>query len=161
MKKLYLLLFLISFFSLVVKAQQLSPEVICSATGSVNNGNARIDWVIGETITDLVLNNDVSRLTSGFAQPTYIITAVKNNLSDNVKLYPNPTKDFLVIQSNNNVLKNMHFEMYDALGKKLNEGNIQDNTTNINCSQLLPAIYYLKLIDNSNQQVQTFKIIKQ
>jgi len=79
------------------------------------------------------------------------------NLS--VSAYPNPTTDYLTLEVKDVELLNLHFQMYDMNGKLLQNEKITGNQTSIVMSNLLPATYFVKVIQG-NKEVKTFKIIK-
>ncbi|MBK1896489.1 M28 family peptidase [Chryseobacterium paridis] len=59
------------------------------------------------------------------------------NALESVKIYPNPTKDFLTLEVPSNV-KNFSFEITDLLGRSLLK---QENQTRINVSNLPKGVY--------------------
>ena len=79
------------------------------------------------------------------------------NLS--VSAYPNPTTDYLTLEVKDVELLNLHFQLYDMNGKLLQNEKITGNQTSIVMSNLLPATYFVKVIQG-NKEVKTFKIIK-
>ena len=79
------------------------------------------------------------------------------NLS--VSAYPNPTTDYLTLEVKDVELLNLHFQMYDMNGKLLQNEKITGNQTSIVMSNLVPATYFVKVIQG-NKEVKTFKIIK-
>ena len=79
------------------------------------------------------------------------------NLS--VSAYPNPTTDYLTLEVKDVELLNLHFQMYDMNGKLLQNEKITGNQTSIVMSNLVPANYFVKVIQG-NKKVKTFKIIK-
>jgi len=79
------------------------------------------------------------------------------NLS--VSAYPNPTTDYLTLEVKDVELLNLHFQMYDMNGKLLQIEKITGNQTSIVMSNLVPANYFVKVIQG-NKEVKTFKIIK-
>ncbi|MDB5226047.1 MAG: hypothetical protein JWN78_240 [Bacteroidota bacterium] len=143
-----------------INAQQIFPDLECSASGTLSNGTTNLYWTIGETIIATLKTPSSSvSLTSGFNQNKYVITALSNNLSRNIKLYPNPANDMLIIQSDNTI-KNGRFQLFDLNGKMVKEGDIQNDITKISCSEWTPAMYLLKISNASNSVFGTFKIIK-
>ena len=141
-------------------AQELSPSLECSASGTLSDGSTNLYWTLGETIIATLQSSANSlSLSGGFNQVRYVVTALSNNLSPEIKLYPNPANDMLVLQAGNTV-KNAHFQLFDVNGKIIEEGNIQNDITKINCSQWMPAMYLLKISNASNSLFGTFKIIK-
>ena len=79
------------------------------------------------------------------------------NLS--VSAYPNPTTDYLTLEVKDVELLNLHFQMYDMNGKLLQNEKITGNQTSIVMSNLVPATYFVKVIQG-NKEFKTFKIIK-
>jgi len=56
-------------------------------------------------------------------------------------------------------LSNLHFQLYDINGKLLQNEKITGNQTSIVMSNLVPATYFVKVVQE-NKEVKTFKIIK-
>lgn len=67
-----------------------------------------------------------------------------------VSVYPNPTQNFVTV----NISNAEHFEVYSALGKLLESGEITPSEKRIDFSGFSKGIYYLKVKD------ETLKIIK-
>ena len=155
---LFTMFFMVAF---CLKAQQLSPSVICNASGTLNNGTANVYWTIGETIVETMQSGN-NQLSNGFQQANYIITAVKNNKTlYDIQLFPNPTANLLNLKINAAQLKNAQFQLFDMQGKVVKEDALQNELTAIDFSQLMPSVYWLKLEDAAHEVVGTFKIVKQ
>lgn len=75
-----------------------------------------------------------------------------------VKVYPNPTSDFVVV-STNKVLEG-RFKLNNIFGKTLMEGEINDEKEKINLLEFRTGIYIITLYDESGQKLATRKIIK-
>lgn len=82
------------------------------------------------------------------------LSVAKNELGSKIKVYPNPAKDKVTIETNNVNLTSV--EVYDLLGKKVFEQNKLSNNT-IDISDLSNGIYMLKL--NSENKSITKKLI--
>ena len=61
------------------------------------------------------------------------------------------------IENNDN--ENIMYQLYDINGKLVENKKIKDNETSINMSNLVPATYFLKVME-SNKELKIFKIIK-
>ncbi len=160
MKKysLFITFMIVSFY---MEAQQLTPSVFCTASGTLSNGTANVYWTIGETIVETMQSGN-NQLSNGFQQANYIITAIKNSkTSYDIQLFPNPTNNLLILKINATQLKNVWFQLFDMQGKMIKEDALQNELTAIDCSQLTPAVYWLKLEDAAHELVGTFKIVKQ
>ena len=129
-----------------------------NATGSGGSVNYSVGQVVYTTNTGT--NGSVAQ---GVQQPYEIsvVTAIKEakgiNLS--VSAYPNPTTDYLTLEVNAERSRSMNFQLYDMQGKLLQNEKITGNQTSIVMSNLVPAIYFVKVIQE-NKEVKTFKIIK-
>jgi hypothetical protein len=75
-----------------------------------------------------------------------------------MSVFPNPVSDLLNIQVE--VLQNMQYTLHDVTGVLIDRGLIVDERTEIDFSQLSPAIYILRVFDD-NQQIRIFQIVKQ
>lgn len=156
-----LLLFVFILNLLKLQAQQVMPEVICSASGNIKNSSVSIDWVIGETVT-ATMSSSNNQLSNGFEQNTYIITAIKNNvLNIDVSLFPNPIKNSLNLQSKDVLLKNGKYQLIDLAGKIIATGNLRDENIAIDFSTFVAATYYLVLMNQKSELLHSYKVVKQ
>ena len=74
-------------------------------------------------------------------------------------MYPNPTKDKVVLSIKDNVLENLIFSMYDSSGRLLKKGKIKNDNTTIPMKNFASGIYLLKVYRNT-KSLKIFKIIK-
>lgn len=156
-----LLLFVIILNLFKLQAQQVMPEVICSASGNIKNSSVSIDWVIGETVT-ATMSSSNNQLSNGFEQNTYIITAIKHNvLNIDVSLFPNPIKNSLNLQSKDVLLKNGKYQLIDLAGKIIATGNLRDENIAIDFSTFVASTYYLVLMNQKSELLQSYKVVKQ
>lgn len=79
------------------------------------------------------------------------------NLS--VTVFPNPTTDYLILEVNDFDVSNLYFQLYNINGKLIQSKKITCNKTSIVMSNLVPATYFVKLVQGYNE-VKMFKIIK-
>jgi len=77
----------------------------------------------------------------------------ENQLLDTISIYPNPVKDILHIQTNEEVLK---VEIYDIYGRILSSKSVSNN--NIDLSELITGNYILKL--HTKKGITNTKIVK-
>ena len=141
----------------------LQAQTSVNATGGNASGSGgSASYSVGQLAytTNTGTNGSVSE---GVQQPFEIsvVTGIEEakgiNLS--VSAYPNPTTDYLTLEVKDVELLNLHFQMYDMNGKLLQNEKITGNQTSIVMSNLLPATYFVKVIQG-NKEVKTFKIIK-
>ena len=141
----------------------LQAQTSVNATGGNASGSGgSASYSVGQLAytTNTGTNGSVSE---GVQQPFEIsvVTGIEEakgiNLS--VSAYPNPTTDYLTLEVKDVELLNLHFQMYDMNGKLLQNEKITGNQTSIVMSNLVPATYFVKVIQG-NKEFKTFKIIK-
>ena len=116
-------------------------------------------WINVEPVLDAVNNNlsydftELISFTSVTASDVSATLTVKPVLLDGyVRVYPNPTTDFLHIVSNTA----QKATLFNTAGQKILETN---NATALDVIDLPSGVYLLNLT-NSQNQISTFKIIK-
>jgi hypothetical protein len=140
-----------------VKAQQS----INTIGGDVNGIGGTIAYTIGQVSYSTVSDTSVS-ISEGIQQ-TYLISQVglkESGYKILVSVYPNPSDNFITLQVENLSSKSLHYRVCDLQGKSILQGNILTNKTPIHLEEMSAAIYYLSIIDELNNPIQTFKIIK-
>tara|TARA_Y100000385_G_scaffold291801_2_gene372515 strand:- start:4490 stop:6925 length:2436 start_codon:yes stop_codon:yes gene_type:complete len=118
---------------------------------------------IGESILlRFSLISDFGVTGDGFYFDDLKINLLQNTLSldaslgTKFRLYPNPLKELLFIDSS---VKDFDIDIYNLSGQLVLNSKGQSHNTAINCSTLASGVYLLKL--KTDKEVQSFKIIKQ
>ena len=141
----------------------LQAQTSVNATGGDASGSGgSASYSVGQVvyITNTGTNGSVAQ---GVQQPFEIsvVTAIEEakgiNLS--VSAYPNPTTDYLTLSIEELEISNVSYQLYDMNGKLIQSEKIIGNQTSIVMSNLVPATYFVKVIQG-NKEVKTFKIIK-
>ena len=76
-----------------------------------------------------------------------------------VSAYPNPTTDFLVLETESGDFPNLSYELFDMNGKRLAGDRLTGTKTQISMLTLVPATYYVKVL-RGKAAVKTFTVIK-
>ncbi len=139
----------------------MAQKSVNATGGNASGGGGSASYSVGQVVYTTNTGAGGS-VTQGVQQPYEISTlgideAKGINLS--VTAYPNPTTDYLTLEVKDLELSNLNFHLYDMQGKLLQSEKITGNQTNIAMSNLVPATYFVKVIQN-NKEVKTFKIIK-
>jgi len=141
-----------------LQAQESVNATGGNASGSGGSASYSVGQVAYQTHTGT--NGSVSE---GVQQPFEIsvVTAIEEAKGINLSFtaYPNPTTDYLTLEVKEFELSNLHFQLYDINGKLLQNEKITGNQTSIVMSNLVPATYFVKVVQE-NKEVKTFKIIK-
>ena len=160
MKKIifsFTLLFCVS----LINAQSISAELISSAGNHYQDENIQVSWSIGEPIIATLAEGDVI-LTQGFHQDRYTIQTLIEDLSSNfkVKIYPNPTTDFINVNfTENSSSSKLQIKLYDFNGKMLLVKDVNTDSEKIDMSRFANSTYILKITDNK-KEVFSYKISK-
>lgn len=158
MKYSYLTLFICSFCILNMNAQ----ETISAAGGNASGSGGTVAFSVGQVVytTNTGTNGSVAQ---GVQQPfeisviTGLTEATGINLS--VSAYPNPTTDYLTLKTEDFQFSDLKFQLFDMAGKLIESNKISGNETKIETRGLVPATYFLKVMQD-NKEIKTFKIIK-
>jgi hypothetical protein len=137
----------------------LQAQTAVPASGGKAKGTGgSVSYSVGQVVytTNSGANGSVAQ---GVQQPFEIsvIKGIKESIT--FSAYPNPTTDFITLEVKEFELSNFHFQMNDINGKILQSGKIVGSKTKIFMRNLVPATYFVRVTE-SNQQIKTFKIIK-
>lgn len=149
---------LLVFGITVLKAQN---NTVSSGSEAIGSGGS-VSYTVGQIVytTNTGTNGSVAQ---GVQQPyeISIITEIEEAIGIrlSVSAYPNPTTDYLTLRISEFELSNLSYQLYDINGKLLQNEKIVGYKTSIVMSNLVPATYFVKVIQG-NKEVKTFKIIK-
>lgn len=139
-----------------------AQEAIPATGGNASGSGGSVSYSIGQVVytTNTGTNGSAAQ---GVQQPFEIsvITGLEEAKEINLSCsaYPNPTTDFLNLKVENYDNTNLSYQLFDMNGKLLETKKLEGNQTSIVMNDLVPATYFLKVIDN-NKEVKIFKIIK-
>lgn len=147
-----------TFFHFAVSAQESINATGGNATGSGGSVSYSIGQVAYQTHTGT--NGSV---VEGVQQPFEIsvVTAIEEaiGITFNISAYPNPAKQFLTLEIKDFDPTGLTCQLFDMSGKMLDYVKIADTLMSIDLSGLVPAIYFVRVVQNNNE-IKTFKIIK-
>lgn len=81
---------------------------------------------------------------------------------NDVKLYPNPTVDYLSVHIANSDLKDIRFTVHNILGNEVEVKieQVDDDTFKIDAESLPTGYYLLAIKDDTKQFRETYKFLK-
>jgi len=132
------------------------------AAGGESSGTGVISYSIGQIAWSQ--NNGSSGFEiQGVQQPFEIsILSILEDIHKpdlSLSAYPNPSSDYLYLNIYDLNSDNMSYQLLDVRGRQLKVQDIETAITTIPMSQVVPACYFLKVVDN-RKVVEIFKIIK-
>jgi hypothetical protein len=155
MKKMTLVACLL-LASQLIYSQQTIPATGGDATGSGGSSSYSVGQLVYTT------NIGSGTVIQGVQQSIELSTLSNPELNTiNLKAvtYPNPTSDYVILKISDNALDNLSYNLIDINGKAISNGSVTNGDTQINMQQLAIGMYILK-INQNNQELKTFKIIK-
>jgi hypothetical protein len=145
-------------YGIIMQAQETTTVSGGNATGS----GGTVSYTVGQ-VAYTVSSGTTGTVTQGVQQPyeSFEVTGLEEaeGITLQCSVYPNPTTDYLVLKVENFDMENLSYQLIDINGKHLENKKITGNETSIVMSNLVPAIYFLKVTQNS-KEVKSFKIIK-
>ena len=158
-RKFLLYILLMSTLFLTAKAQ----VAFVAAGGEASGSGGSESYSIGQ-VTYLTHMGTDGSIAEGVQQPYEIsITTETENtdISLSMSVFPNPVKHHLIIKIKDDswMTEQSIVNLYDVKGKLLKQNIVVANETIIDMTQLKPAVYILKIVQNS-QEVKVFKIVK-
>ena len=138
-----------------------AQESPTAAGGEATGTGGTASYSVGQVVytTNTGTNGSVAK---GVQQPYEIFTLgiKETELNISLLIFPNPTTANLTLQISDYNNEKVSYQLYDMQGKLLNNGKIVAQQTKINTSSLPTAAYYVNVVNQENQKVQSFKIIK-
>ena len=140
-----------------IQAQQTLPASGGQATGVSGSSS----YSVGQLV--YTINSGSSgTVTQGVQQSIELFTLSNPELTTvnlTAVTYPNPTSDYITLKISDSALDNLSYKLIDVNGKVIANGSITNADTQISMQSLALGMYILK-VNQNNQELKTFKIIK-
>ncbi|MDR0680698.1 MAG: T9SS type A sorting domain-containing protein [Dysgonamonadaceae bacterium] len=151
------ILFPVFFSCLSLQAQ----ESVNAGGGDIAESGITIAYSIGQVFSEPVIYTEGS-LTPGIQQAyeiTLVSTLPEMNLDLQIRAYPNPADDYLLL-SFPEYRKAVHtLRLIDSSGKNIYMDEVKEELSRLEVQGLTQGVYFLQ-IANKEQIIQLFKIIK-
>ena len=139
-----------------------AQETITTTGGDASGSGGSASYSVGQVSYQTYTGTNGS-VAEGVQQPFEIsmVTSVEeaNGINLSISAYPNPASDYLTLEVKDYDFSNLTYQLYDIHGKLLQNEKITGNQTSIFMSNLLPATYFVKILEGNNE-VKIFKVIK-
>jgi len=158
--KLQLSIAVLLFFGL---SNLQAQEVIPAAGGEANGSNGSVSYTVGQVFYTTNAGTNGNSIAQGVQQP-YEISEISgiyeaNDISLIVSAFPNPATDYLTLKVENYNTTHLQYQVFDITGKLLQTVKATGSETRIEIKKLVPANYFVKVIENQ-KEIKIFKIIK-
>ena len=111
-------------------------------------------------------SSSVQKMAAGYLMSQFnVIPQIVTNISQtekslDIKAYPNPMSDELIIEFTRNNYEDLNYVLTDALGRIVLSNRIDKTTTTINTSELSAGFYTLNVMNEHENKIKTIKIVK-
>jgi hypothetical protein len=140
-----------------IQAQETIPTSGGEATGS----GGTVSYSVGQLLSNMNIGSN-GTVTQG-VQQTIEFTVLSNPeliaLTLSAVTYPNPTTDYIVLSLTDATLTDLSYTMFDLQGRLVTKAKVEQEATQIAMKNLAIGVYILK-VNQNNQELKTFKIIK-
>jgi hypothetical protein len=153
---------LLLLFTMVTASSQAQQNIPASG-GEASGSEGTTSYSVGQLVYQCKIGSNGS-VSEGVQQP-YEISVISTTpevkeINISFSAYPNPTDDILILEISEDGLTDLSYMVLDIKGKLLKHEQIRHARTEIHVSNLLPATYFLKVIQKNTEEMKTFKIIK-
>lgn len=154
-------LFAVLFFAFGLSNLYAQDAILATGSNASGSGGS-VSFSVGQILYTTSTGTNGSVL-QGVQQPFEIsvVSAINEVQEFNLTItaFPNPTTDYLTLEVKDFDHSTLFFELYDMNGKLLQREKITYKLTNIIMSNLVPASYFVKVVQGE-MEIKTFKIIK-
>ena len=130
--------------------------------GNAAGTGGSVSYTVGQIIYTSVAGTTGS-LEQGVQQPYKITLVTGLEGTEGITLlytaYPNPTTNFITLKVEDFKTAGLTYHLIDLTGKQLETKKVKAVETSIDMSDMAPAVYLLKVVDD-HREVRTFKIFK-
>ena len=140
-----------------IQAQETIPTSGGEATGS----GGTVSYSVGQLLSNMNIGSN-GTVTQGVQQTIEFVVLSNPELialTLSAVTYPNPTTDYIVLSLTDATLTDLSYAMFDLQGRLVTKAKVEQEATQIAMKNLAIGVYILK-INQNNQELKTFKIIK-
>lgn len=159
MKNNILFLFIALLLSLSAIGQT-AHQVISATGGDATGIGGSVAYSVGQIVYSTITGTTGS-LAQGVEQAyeIYSVGIKETVLNISLRVYPNPTSDFLTLKVQDYNNEALSYSLLDEQGKLVLNEQISTQDTQIAMSSLARGAYFIDVL-KANKKIQMFKIIK-
>jgi hypothetical protein len=132
-----------------------------STGGDASGSGGSVAFSIGQVVYTTNTTNSGS-IAQG-VQHSYQINSLginESTLKFSITAFPNPTSENLILNMVDYNNEKLTFALIDIRGKAIINEKIISHQTKINMTNLPSATYFIDIVNEANEIIQSFKIIK-
>ena len=160
MKKIFSVSKILAVLLLAISGISEAQQTIIPAGNNAQSATGSVSYSVGQIFYESQ-TSATGEVNPGVQQPyeIFVLATNENALQKNISVYPNPVKDFLIVDFNAEKLEKSSYQLFDGTGRMINKGALKNLKTEINTSTLASGLYMLSIMSKGTI-VKTFKIIK-
>ncbi len=156
----YLLFILIGVVHSAANAQSLSPAVISTAGGHMQNDKVSLDWTLGEAAVSR-WKTPQGFVTEGFHQPVLEVSLLPKYGTTMISIAPNPVQSTLNVQLKEPSKHSLFANLVDIQGRVLIPlTNLQLGNTEFDMGNLPAGMYFLNVSRQNGKSLEVYKVVK-
>lgn len=135
------------------KTPEYPNGIYCYFATIDSNNKPVYPYVLGKYYHGVVQANTHATISEPVTNHSPALSVAKNNLEHiGVSIFPNPSREIVVIQSYSPVFSDLKIELFDANGKLILENTLKQGSTMcyLNLETVYEGIYIVKISDNKN-----------
>ena len=138
-----------------------SQESTNSSGGDATGSGGTVAFSIGQVFYTKNTGSSGS-IAQGvqYAYEIFTFGIKETELNISLTAFPNPTSENLTLQVSDYNNEKLSYQLFDMQGKQLSNGQVTAQQTQININGLPSATYFVNVLNQENQKVQSYKIIK-
>ena len=139
-----------------------AQESVNSSGGDAAGSGGSVSYSVGQLFYTNSGGGNNGSIAQGVQQAYEIYTLNLDEISEvtSMQLYPNPTQNRIILNIEDYQNEDMSYQIFDLQGRKISEGEIENQKTSINMSAYESSTYLIHVKDQHQKINQTFKIIK-
>lgn len=151
-----LLLIILAFSTLSIKAQTLGRQVLSSAGNQYSDNDIQVDYTLGEPFVTTLSSIELI-LTQGFQQADVTLVGISTPEGPKweVHHYPNPTRTQLTVAVNGDVNGTFQIRVMDVQGRLMYQEEMIKDVANqqfmLHVEDWAAGSYFLSLYSDVNQ----------
>ena len=150
------------FLFMICGSIATAQESVNATGGNASGSGGSSSYTVGQ-VTYQTHHGTSGTVAEGVQHPyeIWVVTSIDEavGITLNISAYPNPTKDFLTLEIRDFDPTGLTYQLFDMSGKILIDELITDTHTRIDMNQMVPAVYFVRVV-KSSKEVKTFKVIK-
>jgi hypothetical protein len=139
----------------------LAQEAVTSTGANASGSGGTLSYTIGLVV--YTTNINVSGNSAQGVQHAFEIFTIGTEdilFGYDITAYPNPSSGEISIKISSEKQRELKFSIYDLKGRIIRSGNLHEDITRVDLSDIPNAPYQLIIQDDLNKRVKTFRLVK-